>query len=132
MVWAICVDRAAGVRGSRVDSPPPVAHSPSPIYVPVFLLLVVSRLYILSALAFPGNRTHDLGAANAMLYQLSYRKALGRGTNGRPPLTPILGILNTWSCSLAFQTPRRSSRHLSTTCSETWSIGLCSFTSTIS
>ncbi len=31
--------------------------------------------YILSALAFPGNRTHDLGVANAMLYQLSYRKA---------------------------------------------------------
>ncbi len=31
--------------------------------------------YILSALAFPGNRTHDLGIANAMLYQLSYRKA---------------------------------------------------------
>ncbi len=32
--------------------------------------------YILSALAFPGNRTHDLGVASAMLYQLSYRKAL--------------------------------------------------------
>ncbi len=32
--------------------------------------------YILSALAFPGNRTHDLGVANAMLYQLSYRKDL--------------------------------------------------------
>ncbi len=31
--------------------------------------------YILSALAFPGNQTHDLGVANAMLYQLSYRKA---------------------------------------------------------
>ncbi len=30
----------------------------------------------LSALAFPGNRTHDLGIASAMLYQLSYRKAL--------------------------------------------------------
>ncbi len=29
--------------------------------------------YILSALAFPGNRTHDLGVASAMLYQLSYR-----------------------------------------------------------
>ncbi len=29
----------------------------------------------LSALAFPGNRTHDFGVANAMLYQLSYRKA---------------------------------------------------------
>ncbi len=31
--------------------------------------------YILSALAFPGNRTHDIGVANAMLYQLSYRKS---------------------------------------------------------
>ncbi len=29
----------------------------------------------LSALAFPGNRTHDFGVASAMLYQLSYRKA---------------------------------------------------------
>ncbi len=28
----------------------------------------------LSALAFPGNRTHDLGIASAMLYYLSYRK----------------------------------------------------------
>ncbi len=32
--------------------------------------------YILSALAFPGNRTHDLGIASAMLYHLSYRKAI--------------------------------------------------------
>ncbi len=32
--------------------------------------------YILSTLAFPGNRTHDLGVASAMLYQLSYRKAV--------------------------------------------------------
>ncbi len=31
---------------------------------------------VLSALAFPGNRTHDLGVASAMLYHLSYRKAL--------------------------------------------------------
>ncbi len=31
--------------------------------------------YILSALAFPGIQTHDLGVANAMLYLLSYRKA---------------------------------------------------------
>ncbi len=35
-----------------------------------------SSFYILSALAFPGNRTHDLGIASAMLYQLSYRKAV--------------------------------------------------------
>ncbi len=41
---------------------------------------------------------------------------LGRGTNGRLPLTPIpfrFDISNTWSCRLAFQTPRRSSRHSS-------------------
>ncbi len=31
--------------------------------------------FFLSALAFPGNRTHDLGVASAMLYYLSYRKA---------------------------------------------------------
>ncbi len=34
------------------------------------------QFYILSALAFPGNRTHDLGVASAMLYYLSYRKAV--------------------------------------------------------
>ncbi len=33
------------------------------------------QFFILSALAFPGNRTHDLGVASAMLYHLSYRKA---------------------------------------------------------
>ncbi len=32
--------------------------------------------YLLSALAFPGNRTHDLGVASAMLYHLSYRKVI--------------------------------------------------------
>ncbi len=31
--------------------------------------------FFLSALAFPGNRTHDLGVPSAMLYHLSYRKA---------------------------------------------------------
>ncbi len=35
----------------------------------------VTVFYILSALAFPGNRTHDLAVASAMLYHLSYRKA---------------------------------------------------------
>ncbi len=35
----------------------------------------VTVLHFLSALAFPGNRTHDLGVASAMLYHLSYRKA---------------------------------------------------------
>ncbi len=34
----------------------------------------VTVFYILSALAFPGNQTHDLGVASAMLYHLSYRK----------------------------------------------------------
>ncbi len=48
--------------------------------------------YILSALAFPGNRTHDLGVANAMLYQLSYRKAVYRSidvfsTSERPVIS---------------------------------------------
>ncbi len=45
VVWAICANRAAGVHGSQADSPPPVVHSPSPIYVPVFLLLIVRRLF---------------------------------------------------------------------------------------
>ncbi len=40
-----------------------------------FTLHSSDSFYILSALAFPGNRTHDLGVASAMLYQLSYRKA---------------------------------------------------------
>ncbi len=40
--------------------------------------------YILAALAFPGNGTHDLGVASAMLYQLSYRKAPHREWNGPP------------------------------------------------
>ncbi len=39
--------------------------------------------YILSALAFPGNRTHDLGIAGAMLYHLSYRKAQTQGARRR-------------------------------------------------
>ncbi len=34
----------------------------------------VTVFTFLSALAFPGNRTHDLGIASAMLYYLSYRK----------------------------------------------------------
>ncbi len=36
----------------------------------------VTVLHFLSALAFPGNRTHDFGVTSAMLYHLSYRKAL--------------------------------------------------------
>ncbi len=35
----------------------------------------VTVFTFLSALAFPGNRTHDLSVASAMLYYLSYRKA---------------------------------------------------------
>ncbi len=38
--------------------------------------LTLHSSYSLSALAFPGNRTHDLGVASAMLYHLSYRKAM--------------------------------------------------------
>ncbi len=34
----------------------------------------VTVFTFLSALAFPGNRTHDRGVASAMLYYLSYRK----------------------------------------------------------
>ncbi len=37
--------------------------------------VTVFFFYILSALSFPGNQTHDLGVASAMLYHLSYRKA---------------------------------------------------------
>ncbi len=45
-------------------------------FYPKWLTLHSSySFYILSALAFPGNRTHDLGVAGAMHYQLSYRKA---------------------------------------------------------
>ncbi len=36
----------------------------------------VTVFTFLSTLAFPGNRTHDLGVASAMLYQLSYRKGI--------------------------------------------------------
>ncbi len=36
----------------------------------------VTVFTFLSALAFPGNRNHDLGVASAMLYHLSYRKAI--------------------------------------------------------
>ncbi len=36
--------------------------------------LTLHSSYSLSDLAFPGNRTHDLGVASAMLYHLSYRK----------------------------------------------------------
>ncbi len=38
--------------------------------------LTLHSSYSLSALAFPGNRTHDLSVASAMLYQLSYRRAI--------------------------------------------------------
>ncbi len=37
----------------------------------------VTVFTVLSALAFPGNRTHDLGVASAMLYYLSYMKGTG-------------------------------------------------------
>ncbi len=52
-------------------------------------LTLHSSFYILSALAFPGNRTHDLGVASAMLYQLSYRKAGDRWEQEEPGGTQI-------------------------------------------
>ncbi len=36
---------------------------------------IAFKLQFISS-AFPGNRTHDLGVASAMLYHLSYRKAI--------------------------------------------------------
>ncbi len=44
-------------------------------FYPKRLTLIQVTVWHLSALAFPGNRTHDLGVASAMLYHLSYRKA---------------------------------------------------------
>ncbi len=41
-----------------------------------YIAFKLQFLHFLSALAFPGNRTHDLGVASAMLYQLSYRKVI--------------------------------------------------------
>ncbi len=64
---------------------PPWCTKPIYIYIYIYAfsrrfypkrLTFHSSFYILSALAFPGNRTHDLGIASAMLYQLSYRKAI--------------------------------------------------------
>ncbi len=59
----------------------------------------------LSALAFPGNQTHDLGVANAMLYQLSYRKARHPGlddqTNSNVLFVPQSHSINTfWGTNL--------------------------------
>ncbi len=51
--------------------------------------------YILSALAFPGNRTHDLGVASAMLYHLSYRKANPKNPNSKKENIPnVLKMFN--------------------------------------
>ncbi len=36
---------------------------------------IQSDLHCIKVTVFPGNRTHDLGVASAMLYHLSYRKA---------------------------------------------------------
>ncbi len=43
--------------------------------------MTITVVTFLSALAFPGNRTHDLGVASAMLYYLSYRKAVAMYCN---------------------------------------------------
>ncbi len=45
VVWVISADRAVGEHGSRADSPPPVAHYPTPLYVPTFMFLIESKLY---------------------------------------------------------------------------------------
>ncbi len=49
----------------------------------------VTVLHFLSALAFPGNRTHDLGVASAMLYHLSYRRAI---INHKKNIGLVLGL----------------------------------------
>ncbi len=52
--------------------------------------------YISTGLAFPGNRTHDLGVASAMLYQLSYRKANSKlcGKWGFEALSIIVRVMS--------------------------------------
>ncbi len=69
----------------------------------------VTVFYILSALALPGNRTHDLGVASTMLYHLSYRKAVNnaqlvlRGLSVPrkypPPYYIHTSNLNHWYCA---------------------------------
>ncbi len=59
--------------------------------------------YILSALAFPGNRTHDLGVASAMLYQLSYRKAVVvKVRHSKKTFVLITSILMNKTCMVLF------------------------------
>ncbi len=48
----------------------------------------------------------------------------GRGINGRRLLTPPEGTLNIWLCHSACPIVLQSSRHLSMTCCEIWSISL--------
>ncbi len=48
-----------------------VLYSSLIIYIYIYALVFT----FLSALAFPGNPTHDLGVASALLYYFSYRKA---------------------------------------------------------
>ncbi len=65
------------------------SHKKTQQYIYIYIYAFSRRFYpkrltlhfklqfcILSALAFPGNRTHDLAVASAMLYHLSYRKAI--------------------------------------------------------
>ncbi len=52
------------------------------------------QFYILSALAFPGNWTHDLSVASAMLYHLSNRKAQ-QGVRKAAVLVLSLVVLHT-------------------------------------
>ncbi len=47
----------------------------------------------LTSSCFPGNRTHDLGVASAMLYQLSYRKAVYGQDTGFTPLLFTMSVM---------------------------------------
>ncbi len=81
-------------------------------FYPKWLTLHSSySFYILSALAFPGNRTHDRGLANAMLYQLSYRKA-GNFASSNPtfPIRACFFYLHSFHLSI-FHTQAQSKRH---------------------
>ncbi len=62
--------------------------------------VTVFFFYILSAFAFPGNRTHDLGVASAMLYQLSYRKALMFAYKTTTGSTPLPKFITSDLCAL--------------------------------
>ncbi len=68
------------------------------------------QFYILAALAFPGNRTHDLGVASTMLYYLSYRKALHTPVN--PVKKRFTHTCKSWrAVTLSVESSRREQNH---------------------